>query len=166
LFQLPNAWRLMERFTPFTVSIRSTVIAVFCRLALRLCPPTNNRTATLDTLPTEILILISDFLPAESQLSLSLACKRILSALPIQRTRDNCDIETIRRFLYMLMRDPGLSTMYLCSSCPKFYRQRWKRGFWEINCPHHTFQGFLVIESPSPAVVALGRFRWVEVKKT
>jgi hypothetical protein len=126
----------MGLFKRFTVSIRSTVSAVFRRHAPY---PTNNQRATLDTLPTEILILISDFLPTESQLSLSLVCKTTLSALPIKRTRDNCDVGTIWRFLYMLRHDPGLSSMYLCRSCRKFYRQKCNGGFWEIKCPHHTF---------------------------
>jgi hypothetical protein len=142
----------MELFTPFTVSIRSTITAVFSRLVPYLYPPANEQTATLDTLPTEILILISDFLPTESQLSLSLVSKAIHSALPIERIRDNCDIDAVRQFLYLLRRDPGLSSMYLCSSCLKFYGYQWNLGFWEIRCPHHTF-------------VASYGVRWVDVKE-
>jgi hypothetical protein len=126
----------MEPSKPFTVSICSTLARAFRHLARYLYSPAEGEPPTLDSLPTEILALISDYLPVESQLSLSLACKKMLFALPLERTRANRDVKAVGQFLVMLMRYPGFPSMFLCLSCPKLYNWKQYDGFWEARCQH------------------------------
>jgi hypothetical protein len=126
----------MEPSKPFTVSICCTITRAFRRLVRHLCSPAEGQPPTFDNLPTEILVLISDYLPVESQLSLSLVCKKMLSALPLERTGASRDVKAVGQFLVMLMRNPSLPSMFLCLSCPKLYHWKQCDGFWEARCRH------------------------------
>jgi hypothetical protein len=130
----------MESSKPFTVSICGTISRPFKRLAQYLYSLAKGRPSILDTLPTEILALISDHLPVESQLCLSLVCKNILSALPLERIGTDCDVNTVGRFLDMLTRNPGFPSMLLCFSCAKLYHWRQYDGFWEARCRHWIYR--------------------------
>jgi hypothetical protein len=126
----------MKSSNPFTVSICGTITQAFGRLMQHLCSPTKGQPPTLDNLPTEILALISDHLPVESQLCLSLVCKEMLSALPLERIGTNGDVKAVGRFLVMLRRNPGFPSMLLCLSCAKLYHWKQHDGFWEARCQH------------------------------
>ncbi len=121
---------------PFTVSLCGTLARAFRHLVRCLYSPARGQPRRLDNLPTEILALISDHLPVESQLSLSLVCKNLLSALPLERTVAKRDDKAVRQFLLMLMRNPGFPPMFLCQSCPKLYHWKQCDGFWVARCRH------------------------------
>ena len=125
---------------PFTVSIHGTITRAFRRLVQHLCSPVKVQPPKLDNLPTEILALISDHLPVESQMCLSLVCKKMLFALPLERTEANRDVQAVGRFLVMLRRNPGFPSMLLCRSCAKFYPWKQRNGFWEARCRHWVCQ--------------------------
>lgn len=130
----------MKSSKPFTVSVCGTITRAFTRFVRHLCSPAEGQPPTLDNLPTEILALISDYLPVESQLSLSLVCKKMLSALPLERTEANRDVKAVGQFLVMLMRNPSLPSMFLCPSCPKLYHWKQYDSFWEARCRHWIYK--------------------------
>jgi hypothetical protein len=126
----------MESSKLFIISFCGAITRAFRRLVQHLYSLGERRPAPLNNLPTEILELISDHLPIESQLSLSLVSKKMLSALPLERTEADRDVEAVRQFLMMLIRDPDSPSMFLCLSCPKLYHWKQYNGFSESRCPH------------------------------
>jgi hypothetical protein len=128
--------QLMESSKLFAISICGTITQAFRRLAQHLYSPGEGQPPTFDNLPTEILVLISDHLPIESQLSLSLVSKKVLSVLPLERTKANRDVKAVGRFLTMLVRNPDIPSMFVCLSCPKLYHWRQCDGFWVARCRH------------------------------
>jgi hypothetical protein len=126
----------MESSKLFTISFCGAITRAFRRLAQHLYSLGKGRPAPLNNLPTEVLELISDHLPIESQLSLSLVSKKMLSALPLERTEADRNVKAVRQFLMMLIRDPDGPSMFLCLSCPKLYHWKLYNGFWEARCRH------------------------------
>jgi hypothetical protein len=126
----------MESSKLFAISFYGAITGAFRRLAQHLYSPGEEQPATINNLPTEILELISDHLPIESQMSLSLVSKKMLSALPLERTEANRDVKAVGRFLAMIMRNYEVPSMFLCLQCPKLYNWKHYHGFSEARCRH------------------------------
>ena len=104
---------------------------------------------TLLSLPIEILQQISDDLPPESVMALSLASKRLFTVLmykqPAEKLRT--DRAAMHRFLYYLARDfyvlawaTGSPYPFLCCSCNRIHWwSKTEKGFL-VECPDLTLE--------------------------
>lgn len=100
-----------------------TIQRIFERLGLRRCIPRPNalESSPFRELPSELILLITSYLPLESVGSLSLSCLPLYSCLKTEYLQSLKEAESsaMKRFLHLLERD--LPAHIICPKCNKLH---------------------------------------------